>query len=291
MATTFFTLLDDVSAISKVAIASLDDVAAASAKAGAKTGSVIVDDIAVTPQYLDGFAAEREWPIVWAITKKSLINKVILVIAIFALNVLFPFLLTPLLFIGGLYLMYEGAHKISEIIFGVHSEVQEKMSEEETIKSAAKTDFILSAEILTIALSTVADKSYFIQAASLCVVAFLVTVLVYGLVAVIVKLDDAGLYLYKTDGFKGLGRLLLKSIPYVLGALSKIGTIAMLAVGGGIALHTAHEYHWDALHHIQETLHHVVPLGTGITDFIFSMIVGTVIGYPVYLATKLFKKH
>ncbi|WP_209509247.1 DUF808 domain-containing protein [Ruegeria sp. HKCCE4150] len=242
-------LLDDVAGIAKVAAASVDDVVAAAGKAGAKTAGVIIDDAAVTPKYVQGFAPARELPIIWRIARGSIFNKIILLLPVALLLANFaPWLITPLLMIGGSYLCFEGAEKIFHVLFphGSHA-IEQDMDvrdpghlEEQKVKGAIKTDFILSAEIMTIALAAIEAPNLWMQAATLAVVGIGVTVAVYGSVALIVKMDDVGLYLAQnapTPIGRGLGRGLVKAMPGVMKTLSIVGTAAMLWVGGSIVIH------------------------------------------------------
>lgn len=242
-------LLDDVAGIAKVAAASVDDVVAAAGKAGAKTAGVIIDDAAVTPKYVQGFAPARELPIIWRIARGSLFNKIILLLPVALLLAnLAPWLITPLLMIGGSYLCFEGAEKIFHVLFPHGSHViEDDMNvrdpghlEEQKVKGAIKTDFILSAEIMTIALAAIEAPNLWMQAATLAVVGIGVTLAVYGSVALIVKMDDVGLYLANnapTPIGRGLGRGLVKAMPAVMKVLSIVGTAAMLWVGGSIIIH------------------------------------------------------
>ncbi|WP_278921531.1 DUF808 domain-containing protein [Pseudophaeobacter profundi] len=242
-------LLDDVAAIAKVAATSVDDVAAAAGKAGAKTAGVIIDDAAVTPKYVQGFAPARELPIIWRITRGSLFNKLILLLPVAMLLANFaPWVITPLLMLGGSYLCFEGAEKIFHVLFPHAShEIEQDMSikdpghlEEQKIKGAIKTDFILSAEIMTIALAAIEVPNVWMQAATLAVVGIGVTLAVYGSVALIVKMDDVGLFLAKhapTPVGRGFGRGLVKFMPVLMWLLSVVGTAAMLWVGGSIIIH------------------------------------------------------
>lgn len=242
-------LLDDVAGIAKVAAASVDDVVAAAGKAGAKTAGVIIDDAAVTPKYVQGFAPARELPIIWRIARGSFFNKLVLLLPVAMLLANFaPWLITPLLMIGGAYLCFEGAEKVFHALFP-HGDahVAADMSvkdpghlEEQKVKGAIKTDFILSAEIMTIALAAIEAPNVWMQAATLAVVGAGVTVAVYGAVAVIVKMDDVGLYLAKHGGSgvgRAFGRGLVKAMPVLMKVLSIVGTAAMLWVGGSIILH------------------------------------------------------
>ncbi|WP_293572825.1 DUF808 domain-containing protein [Phaeobacter sp.] len=246
-------LMDDVAALAKVAATSIDDVAAAAGKAGAKTAGVIIDDAAVTPKYVQGFAPARELPIIWRIARGSFFNKLVLLLPVAMLLANFaPWLITPLLMLGGSYLCFEGAEKIFHVLFPHASHaIDEDMSvkdpghlEEQKIKGAIKTDFILSAEIMTISLAAIEAPNVWMQAATLAVVAIGVTVAVYGSVALIVKMDDVGLYLTKnapTPIGRGLGRGLVRFMPVLLWTLSVIGTAAMLWVGGSIMIHGLEE--------------------------------------------------
>ncbi len=273
-------LLDDVAAIAKVAAASVDDVAAAAAKAGAKAAGVVIDDAAVTPKYVHGFEADRELPIIGRIALGSVKNKLfILLPALLALSYLLPAAITPLLMIGGAYLCFEGAEKVFHVLFphGDH-EVEEDFDtkdpvhlEEEKVAGAIKTDFILSAEIMTIALATVESPSFWMQAITLAVVGVLITVAVYGAVALIVKMDDIGLHMAanrKTAAARALGRGLVAGMPKLMSVLSTIGTAAMLWVGGSIVLHgleVTHLWPWpyQTIHHIAETAAHALPQAAG----------------------------
>ncbi len=244
-------LLDDISVIAKLAAASLDDVGAAAAKAGSKAAGVVIDDAAVTPSYVTEFTPDRELPIIWQIAKGSLRNKLLILLpAALALSTFLPQAITPLLMLGGLYLCFEGAEKVIEKLGGAkHGETlgdaipDMAEFERERISGAIRTDFILSAEIVAIALAEVADQPLLSRALILALVAVVITALVYGAVALIVKMDDAGLHLaQRADAAsQKLGRLLLRAMPVLLALLSMVGTLAMLWVGGGIILHGAHE--------------------------------------------------
>jgi predicted DNA repair protein MutK len=251
MASGFFALLDDVAAIAKVAAASLDDTAAAAAKASAKAAGVVIDDAAVTPRYVTGFASDRELPIVGKIAKGSLKNKLIFLLpGALLLSYFAEFLITPLLMAGGAFLCFEGAEKLYEI-FRPHDEAVEEVSDEDPraiedrmVNGAIRTDLILSGEIMAISLASVADATIGEQAAALVVVGIGITALVYGTVALIVKADDAGLVLARSRSraLQGVGRGLVSGMPYLLKALSYIGTAAMLWVGGGIIVHGLEEF-------------------------------------------------
>ena len=265
-------LLDDVGAIAKLAAASVDDIAGAAAKAGGKTAGVLIDDAAVTPRYLHGFAPARELPIIWRITRGSLRNKLLVLLPLAMLLSQFaPWAITPLLMLGGAYLCFEGAEKVFHLLFPHgHSEVEKDMTpgdpahlEEKRVAGAIKTDFILSAEIMTIALSEIPAGSLWMQAATLALVGIMVTVAVYGSVALIVKMDDIGLHLASTarTGIgRALGRGLVRGMPKLMTLLSAIGTAAMLWVGGAIILHGLDVLGWpvlyDWIHHTAEAVAH-----------------------------------
>ena len=245
-------LLDDVAAIAKVAAASVDDVIAQATKAGAKAAGAVIDDAAVTPKYVHGFSADRELPIIWRIAKGSMVNKLVYLLpAGLALSAYLPSAITPLLMVGGCYLCFEGAEKVAHALgIGGHghtdypaakTEPQDPAHlEEEKAKGAIKTDFILSAEIMTISLAAIPVSNFWMEAATLATVAVLITVAVYGAVALIVKADDVGLHMASEGRLaptRALGRLVVRSMPGLLTALTVIGTAAMLWVGGSIIVH------------------------------------------------------
>ncbi len=246
-------LLDDVAAIAKVAATSVDDIAAAAAKAGSKTAGVVIDDAAVTPKYVQGFAPARELPIIWRIARGSVVNKlVILLPALMLLDRFAPFVITPLLMLGGAYLCFEGAEKVYHVLFphgdahvAEDMDVQDPQHlEEAKIKGAIKTDFILSAEIMTITLAAIEVPTLWMQGVTLALVGLMVTVAVYGAVGLIVKMDDVGLHLAtraRTRLVRAIGRGLVAGMPKLLKLLSTVGTAAMLWVGGNIVIHGMHE--------------------------------------------------
>ncbi len=253
-------LLDDIATITKVAAASLDDVAAAAGKAGSKAAGVVIDDTAVTPQYVTGFTPDRELPIIWRIAKGSLFNKIVIILPVaLLLSAFLPWAITPLLMIGGAYLCFEGAEKIvekfSEKEESLAEEVAEMSSAEHEaamVSGAVRTDFILSAEIMAIALNEVTaigQQSIAMEAAVLAFVALAITIGVYGTVGLIVKMDDIGLNMAQRRLLitRTIGRTLVKGMPKLLSALSIIGTAAMLWVGGQIILHGLHVYVGDML--------------------------------------------
>ncbi|CZF78054.1 Inner membrane protein YedI [Grimontia celer] len=241
------TLLDDIATI-------LDDVSVMSKIAAKKTAGVLGDDLALNAEQVSGVKADRELPVVWAVAKGSFLNKLILVPAALAISAIAPWLITPLLMLGGLFLCYEGAEKVLHTFF--HKKEEHSASEQDfntatldaaeyeaqKIKGAIRTDFILSAEIIVITLGVVSEATFLTQVVTLFGIAFLMTIGVYGLVAVIVKIDDAGLYLSQKAGSikQAVGRGLLSFAPYLMKGLSIVGTIAMFLVGGGILTHGVH---------------------------------------------------
>jgi uncharacterized protein len=251
MASGLAALLDDIATLTKMAAASLDDVAAAAGKAGTKAAGVVIDDTAVTPQYVARFSPDREIPIVVKIARGSLVNKLFIILPVaLLLSAFFPQGITPLLMIGGAYLCFEGAEKVLEKLIpheehGLAEDVAVLVSAEhevKLVKGAVRTDFILSAEIMAIALAEVkqqAASSMWTEAAALAVVAVAITVAVYGVVGLIVKMDDAGLALARRENalVRGLGRALVLGMPKVLSVLTVVGTVAMLWVGGQLILH------------------------------------------------------
>ena len=253
-------LLDDVAAIARAAAASVDDIAAAAGKASTKAVGVVVDDAAVTPRYVDGFTPDRELPVIWKIAKGSIRNKLLFILpAILLLSQFLPWALTPLLMVGGLYLSYEGAEKIWEAVSG-HSKVKEAPAaikgenhEDKMVGGAIRTDFILSAEIMVISLNEIADEGFWMRAITLVVVAFGITALVYGVVALIVKMDDVGLKLAANPPTSRLGEGLVKAMPIVMKVLATVGIAAMLWVGGHILLVGINDLGWpviyDFVHH------------------------------------------
>lgn len=283
-------LLDDIAAIARAAAASVDDVAAAAAKASTKAVGVVVDDAAVTPRYVHGFTPQRELPVIWRIAKGSVINKIVFILpVILLLSWLAPWALTPLLMCGGLYLSYEGAEKLWEAITG-HSKTKEAPAlvkggnhEDAMVKGAITTDFILSAEIMVISLNEVADLSIGIRAATLVIVALAITALVYGVVAIIVKMDDVGLALSTRERTRSLGLGLVKAMPVVMKVLSTVGIAAMLWVGGHILLvgidtlgfHPIYAF----VHHLEEAAAHAAGGFVGwLVNTLFSAVFGLIVG-------------
>ncbi len=252
MASGLLALFDDVAAIAKIASASLDDVVKQAAKAGGKAAGIVIDDAAVTPRYVVGFASERELPIIGKIAWGSAKNKTLFLLpGALALSSLAPWSIMPLLILGGLFLCYEGAGKVMEWVRPPMSDAaapapspaEAAALEKEKVASAIRTDFILSAEIMAITLSTLGEASLAMKAAVLTVVGLGVTIAVYGAVALIVKADDFGVALARRGPPLALfGRALVAAMPYVLLLLSIIGALAMLWVGGGIILHGLAEF-------------------------------------------------
>lgn len=247
-------LLDDVATIAKLAAASLDDVAGAAGKASSKAAGVVIDDTAVTPRYVVGLAPERELPIIGKIAWGSLKNKVLLLLPVALLLTAFaPFLMTPLLMIGGAYLAFEATEKIAEKLLHEHEHEEQLVDamcdprelEKLQVKGAIRTDLILSAEIMAIALASLEHLTLLTTALALVAVAFAVTAGVYGVVAIIVKIDDVGLHMAGRRGrrTRAFGEALVRVVPKMLAALAAIGTAAMLWVGGGIVLHGLEELH------------------------------------------------
>ncbi len=274
MPTGLVALLDDIAVIAKAAAASIDDVGVAAAKAGSKAAGVVIDDAAVTPSYVTEFTPDRELPIIWQITKGSLRNKLLILLpAALLLSQYLPWAITPLLMIGGAYLCYEGAEKVIEKFGGAHhgetlADPIANMAEfeRERISGAVRTDFILSAEIMAIALAAVASEPLLNRGLILALVAVVITIAVYGTVALIVKMDDIGLHLVEkrqTAVEQKLGRGLLLAMPKLLAMLSTVGTVAMLWVGGQIVIHGLHEL---GLHGPSDLVHaaqHAIEQATG----------------------------
>lgn len=276
-------LLDDVAAIAKVAATSLDDVATAAVEAGTKTAGVVIDDAAVTPKYVHGFKPARELPIIAKIARGSLFNKlVILLPAALVMAQFAPWLITPLLMLGGSYLCFEGAEKVFHAVFPhgnehVEADLEVKNPgelEERKVRGAIKTDFILSAEIMAIALSEIpVDSTFFVRATALAVVAAGVTIGVYGSVALIVRMDDIGLSLTRTSStaLQTIGRGLVRGMPVLMRFLSIVGTAAMLWVGGSIVVHGLHElglhHPYEDIHHLAEAAAHAVPAAGGFVNW------------------------
>jgi predicted DNA repair protein MutK len=290
-----FALLDDVALLARMAAASVDDVGAAAGRASAKAAGVVVDDTAVTPQYVRGVAAERELPIIRRIAVGSLRNKLLLILpAALLLSQFLPWLLTPLLMLGGTYLAFEGAEKVwGRLRGGGH---EERLSgdvgpdaEQAMVSGAIRTDFILSAEIMVIALNEVAEQPLVPRAIILVVVGVAITALVYGVVAVIVKMDDVGLAMAGRAGTRRVGLALVSAMPRLLSVITVVGTAAMLWVGGHILLVGTDELGWhapyDLVHHLEVAVRDAVP-GIGaalgwLANTLASAVVGLLVGAVV----------
>ena len=296
-------LLDDIAVLAKAAAASVDDVAAAAGRASVKAAGVVVDDAAVTPRYVTGITPARELPMIKAIAIGSLRNKLIFILpAILVLSQFLPWILTPLLMCGGLYLSFEGAEKIWEKLSGHgHAEKVEAVTqagpeqEKQMTAGAIRTDFILSAEIMVIALNEVADEPLLSRAIILVLVGIAITLGVYGVVALIVKMDDIGLHMVNNGKGARVGHLLVNGMPKLLTALGIIGTIAMLWVGGHILLVGADDLGWHApyalVHHAEEWVAHATGAFSGflgwLTNTFFSFLIGVAAGAVVVAIAHL----
>jgi uncharacterized protein len=289
-------LLDDVAVLARAAAASVDDIGTAAAKAGAKAAGVVIDDAAVTPQYVRSLAAERELPIIRRIALGSLRNKFLVILpAVLLLSQFLPWLLTPILMLGGAYLCYEGAEKVWAKIahHDAHGAGEETVQDEKKLVSGAvRTDLILSAEIMVITLNEVLDESFWSRLAILAVVAVVMTVLVYGAVALIVRMDDAGLRLAQLSGAVAtFGRGLVKAMPVVLTVLTVVGTAAMLWVGGHILLVGADElglnFLYDAVHHVEEAAHDATGALGGLVGWLVNTVASAILGLIVGLLVVL----
>ncbi|HUE79967.1 MAG TPA: DUF808 family protein [Sphingomicrobium sp.] len=299
-------LLDDVATLTKLAAASVDDIGLAAGKAGTKAAGVIIDDTAVTPRYVIGLAPERELPIIGKIAVGSLKNKLLILLpAALLLSAFLPVMITPLLMIGGAYLAFEATEKILEKITGEDHHTEQLLEavsnpqelEDLQVAGAIRTDFILSAEIMAIALAELESNSFGMQAAALGAVGVAITAAVYGAVGLIVKLDDIGLHLVERSnaGAQALGRGLVQGVPKLLTTLSVVGTAAMLWVGGGIFLHGLEELHLlvfipGAIHDAAHAIAVAVGIMPGVVEWIANAvgaaIAGAVVGAPIVYAVK-----
>jgi predicted DNA repair protein MutK len=307
MASGFAALLDDIAGIAKLAAASLDDVGAAAGKAGSKAVGVVIDDTAVTPGYAMGFTPDRELPIVWKIARGSFRNKFLFLLpGALALSAFAPWAVTPILMLGGAYLCFEATEKIIEALGHHHAEEHlEELAlssadlEAAKVAGAIRTDLILSAEIMAIALGSVADKSLLVQAGALALVGVLLTVAVYGVVGFIVKMDDIGLHFSRSDKppLRALGHGLLRAMPPLLSGLQTVGTAAMLWVGGGIIVHGLEHFHLDMVPSVVEGVSHWasnVPGIGAVTGWIAfaagSSVVGLLIGGAIVAVLHLWPR-
>ncbi|MGH1456656.1 MAG: DUF808 domain-containing protein [Alphaproteobacteria bacterium] len=307
MSTGLLALLDDIAAIAKVTAASLDDVAAQASAAGSRAAGVLIDDAAVTPKYVVGLSPKRELPIIWNIAKGSIKNKLLFLIpAALLLGALAPWAITPILALGGLYLCFEGFEKLHEAAHKFlhkkkpidHIVVQKEIEvitpeqlEKKRTNSAIRTDFILSAEIIALSYAIVVNDTFFVQLAVLLIIAFGVTISVYGAVALIVKADDVGAHLAQHGEYEAtrtFGNWVIHAMPSFLKILGTVGTAAMLWVGGGIIIHSV-----PFLHHEMEHLTHTLHLG-GFIKWCFeaslSAVFGIIIGGIVEKGYKVVKR-
>jgi predicted DNA repair protein MutK len=296
MSAGLFGLLDDVAALARLAAASVDDIGAAAGRATAKAAGVVIDDTAVTPQYVHGITADRELPMIKRIAIGSLRNKLVFILpAALLLSQFAPWAVTPILMLGATYLSYEGAEKVLGWFPGhaghdahpAPTAAVGQDAEKQMTAGAIRTDFILSAEIMVIALNEVADQSFWPRFIILVVVAFVITAAVYGVVALIVKMDDIGLSLaQRTSRFaQSVGRGLVTAMPKLLAALSAIGTVAMLWVGGHILLVGTDDVGWHApyglVHHAEEFVHHAVQGVGGLLAWLVNTAASAVVGLIV----------
>lgn len=289
-------LLDDVAALARIAAASVDDVAAGAAKAGAKAAGVVIDDAAVTPQYVSGADPSRELPMIKRIFWGSLRNKLLIILpALLLVSAFLPWAIPFILMLGGTYLCFEGAEKVWHKIRRDHSDEKAPAvergpeAEAKVVKGAITTDFILSCEIMVISMNEVATESIWARAAILVVVALAITVLVYGAVALIVKMDDIGLHLAAKEsaGSQRFGELLVKGMPAVLAGITLIGTVAMLWVGGHIMLQGAYDLGWhlpyDLVHALEAPVAGIAGIG-GLLAWLVNTICSAVLGLAWGLA-------
>lgn len=302
------TLLDDIAT-------TLDDIVVMTQMTAKKTAGLLGDDLALNAEKVTGVAAERELPVVWAVTKGSLLNKLILVPAALLISYFIPWLITPLLMVGGLYLCFEGFEKVLHTLIypsSKHNRNEAEIAadlakpkitaenfEKEKVEGAIRTDFILSAEIIVVALGTVSTATFIEQIIVVSSIALLMTFGVYGAVAGIVKLDDVGLYLLKQKGTsifirikRIIGQFLLKFAPFLMHALTVLGTIAMFLVGGGIITHGL-----PLLHHLSDKLTHqfqsidiIGPLANAMTPLLYNGVIGIICGGVCYMIVRSIQK-
>ncbi len=304
-------LLDDVAMIAKLAAASTDDIAAATAKAGTKAAGVVIDDTAVTPRYVTGLTPERELPIIWKIALGSFRNKLLFLLpGAVALSYFAPWLITPILMLGGAYLAFEATEKIMEKLLHEHGHQAELLQaesaqelEDRQVSGAIRTDLILSAEIMAIALNELSTLHIAEQSAALAMVGIVITVAVYGVVGLIVKLDDIGLHLAerRNPASKAFGMGLVHVVPKLLTALSGIGTAAMLWVGGGILVHGMEVLGAPQIPHLIHDAAHAVYEAAGggafgavvewLANAVGAAIVGAMIGWVLAMIVRQFTKH
>jgi predicted DNA repair protein MutK len=303
-------LLDDIAAITKLTAASIDDVSAAAGRAGFKAAGVVIDDTAVTPRYVTGFTPDRELPIIWRIAKGSLKNKLLILLpAALALSALLPWAITPLLMLGAAYLCFEGTEKVAVALMRREPSLAEEAAvlnsvehEREMVSGAVRTDFILSAEIMAIALAEVNAETLVARAAILALVGIAITIGVYGVVGLIVKMDDVGLHLAerRNRGAQALGRGLVHAMPRLMSVLSVVGIAAMIWVGGGIIVHGLEEFGLSApghaIHDVAAAAGHAVPILSGTVEWLVGAagagLVGLLVGGPIVAVHhKLAHRH
>lgn len=298
-------LLDDIAALVKVTAASLDDIAVGAAKASVKSLGVVVDDAAVTPQYVQGLSPKRELPIIWKIAVGSIRNKLLIILPVILLLSQFaPWALTPILMIGGTYLVFEGAEKVLEAVGVIKhhgsGSADGVRDEKSIIGAAVRTDLVLSAEIMVISLNEVAHETLLNRALILIMIAFAMTVGVYGVVGLIVKMDDVGLHLaQKSSKFaQKVGRGLVKGMPILMSVLGKVGVVAMLWVGGHLLLVGMDELGFHApygfVHHMEILVHDATGSAGAVLGWLvntaFSCVAGFIVGCVVTAVVLGIKK-
>lgn len=284
-------LLDDIAVLAKLSAASLDDVSAAVGKAGSKAVGVVIDDTAVTPRYVVGLSPSRELPIIWKIARGSLLNKMLIILPIaLLLSAYAPWVITPILMLGGLYLSFEAAEKVLGALLGhgdahgVEAIESAEELEKRQVSGAIRTDLILSAEIMVIALSELGEMALMNKAIVLTIIALLITAGVYGMVAVIVKMDDVGMHLAgkPSAALQSFGRGLVNAMPLVLSSLSHVGVVAMAWVGGGIILHGLEEFGVNQIPHwVHDTAAHLagaMPIGNAVGEWILNAMGAAILG-------------
>ena len=303
MASSFFALLDDIAVLAKAAAASVDDVVAGAAKASVKATGVVIDDAAVSPQYVRGLSPSRELPVVWRITRGSLINKAVIIVAIMLLSLWAPWVFPWLLLAGGTYLAYEGTHKVWHWVLSWRGQEHEPDAEQIAqrtatdekgiVSSAVRTDLVLSTEIMLISLSNIETDSWGMRLAMLIVVGVVMTVAVYGVVALLVKMDDAGLWMLRRRPrwIKVVGSWLVKAMPWVFRLLTVVGVVAMLWVGGHILIANLAEvgvpWFSDALHAVTHAVHGPA-IVTWLIDSALSAVFGLAWGAVVVVVVNAF---
>lgn len=303
MSASFFALLDDIALLARAAAASIDDVVAGAAKASAKAAGVVIDDAAVSPQYVQGLTPKRELPVVWKITRGSLMNKAIIIVGIMLLSTWAPWIFPWLLLAGGTYLAYEGAEKVWHWIEPSHSgtagvqQVVERTTtdEKQMVSSAVRTDLVLSIEIMLISLANIEASSWGIRLATLIVVGLLMTVAVYGTVALLIRMDDVGFWLIKKPArwLQSIGTGLVKAMPWVFKGLTVVGALAMLWVGGHILLVNLGEVGFAAPYDLVSSIVGAVSapgIVTWLLDSSLSAVFGLAWGAVVMLVLAIFAR-